>query len=91
MFRGDMTGVVVLRHFYPACFTPLFCEAGWLNRMFHTDYLTSDIACDQACGCQPSVLFMDSLPYRSSARCSRRVFLVLHHDLRRWTGAVDPR
>jgi membrane-associated phospholipid phosphatase len=55
-----------LRHFYPVLlYTGFFCEAGWLNRMFFTDYLDPVmISWDQALlGCQPSVLFMDRLPY----------------------------
>lgn len=55
-----------LRHFYPVLlYTWFFCETGWLNRMFFPDYMDPlAIRCDQALfGCQPSVLFMDRLPY----------------------------
>jgi len=55
-----------LRHFYPVLlYTWFFCETGWLNRMFFPDYMDAlAVRCDQALfGCQPSVLFMDRLPY----------------------------
>ncbi len=55
-----------LRHFYPVLlYTWFFCETGWLNRMFFRGYLDPlVIHWDQAlCGCQPSVLFMQKLPY----------------------------
>jgi membrane-associated phospholipid phosphatase len=54
------------RHFYPVLlYTGFFCEAGWLNRMFCAEYLDPVIiGWDQALfGCQPSVLFMDNLPF----------------------------
>ena len=42
-----------------------FCETGWLNRMFFTSYLDPMVArWEQALfGCQPSVLFMEKLPW----------------------------
>lgn len=55
-----------LRHFYPVLlYTPMFRETGELNRMFYTDYLDPVvIGWDQALfGCQPSILFMEKLPY----------------------------
>ncbi len=54
------------RHFYPVLlYTAFFCETAQLNRMFYTDYLDPMvIRWDQALfGCQPSVLFMQKLPY----------------------------
>jgi membrane-associated phospholipid phosphatase len=55
-----------LRHFYPVLlFIWFFGETGWLNRMFFKDYLdVTVIRWDQALfGYQPSVLFMQKLPY----------------------------
>jgi membrane-associated phospholipid phosphatase len=55
-----------LRHFYPVLlYTAFFCETGRLNRMFFTEYLDPMvIRWDQALfGRQPSVLFMQKLPY----------------------------
>jgi membrane-associated phospholipid phosphatase len=55
-----------LRHFYPVLlYTGFFAETGWLNRMFFTQYLDpTAIGWDQALfGCQPSVAFMEKLPY----------------------------
>lgn len=55
-----------LRHFYPVLlYTAFFCETGQLNRMFFPDYLDPVIIrWEQALfGCQPSVLFMQKLPY----------------------------
>jgi membrane-associated phospholipid phosphatase len=55
-----------LRHFYPVLlYLWFFCETGWLNRMFVTEYLDpAAIRRDQALfGCQPSVLFMEKLPW----------------------------
>jgi membrane-associated phospholipid phosphatase len=55
-----------LRHFYPVLFYVwFFCETGWLNRMFFPGYLDPmAIRWDQALfGCQPSVLFMEKLPW----------------------------
>ncbi len=57
-----------LRHFYPVLlYTWFFCETGWLNRMFFTDYLDPTvIRWEQSLfGCQPSVLFMQKLPFLS--------------------------
>ncbi len=54
------------RHFYPVLlYTAFFRETGMLNRMLVTDYMDPMvIAWDQALfGIQPSVLFMDKLPY----------------------------
>ena len=55
-----------LRHFYPVLlYTAFFCETGALNRMFFPDYLDPlAIRWEQALfGCQPSVLFMEKLPW----------------------------
>jgi len=55
-----------LRHFYPVLlYVALFRETGSLNRMFFRDYIDPlAIHCEQALfGCQPSVLFMEKLPY----------------------------
>jgi len=55
-----------LRHFYPVLiYTAFFIETGLLNRMFFKDYLDPLIARweQQIFGCQPSVLFMEKLPW----------------------------
>jgi hypothetical protein len=55
-----------LRHFYPVVlYTALFVETGLLNRMFCQEYLDPMVAqWEQALfGCQPSVLFMQKLPW----------------------------
>jgi membrane-associated phospholipid phosphatase len=55
-----------LRHFYPVLlYTAFFVETGSLNRMFCPDYLDPVVArLEQALfGCQPSVLFMQKLPW----------------------------
>jgi membrane-associated phospholipid phosphatase len=55
-----------LRHFYPVLlFAWFFAETGWLNRMFFPEYLDPTvIRWEQALfGCQPSLLFMEKLPY----------------------------
>jgi membrane-associated phospholipid phosphatase len=55
-----------LRHFYPVLlYTALFIETGSLNRMFCREYLDPMVAqWEQALfGCQPSVLFMQKLPW----------------------------
>ena len=55
-----------LRHFYPVLlYTAMFRETGSLNRMFFVDYIDPlVIGWDQALfGCQPSMLFMEALPY----------------------------
>lgn len=55
-----------LRHFYPVLlYTALFVETGSLNRMFCQEYLDPMvIRWEQALfGCQPSVLFMQKLPW----------------------------
>ncbi len=55
-----------LRHFYPVLlYIWFFSETGWLNRMFVADYQDPMvIRWEQALfGCQPSVLFMQRLPY----------------------------
>lgn len=57
-----------LRHFYPVLlYTALFVETGSLNRMFCQEYLDPMVAqWEQALfGCQPSVLFMQKLPWRA--------------------------
>ena len=56
----------LLRHFYPVLlFTPFFMETGLINRMFFSDYLDPQVAHweQQVFGCQPSVLFMEKLPW----------------------------
>ena len=55
-----------IRHFYPVVlYTPFFMETGSLNRMFFRDYLDPTFADweQQLFGCQPSVLFMERLPW----------------------------
>ncbi len=55
-----------LRHFYPVLlYTAFFTETGLLNRMFFREYLDPMIAQweQQIFGCQPSVLFMEKLPW----------------------------
>jgi membrane-associated phospholipid phosphatase len=55
-----------LRHFYPVLlYTAFFIETGSLNRMFVSDYLDPQVAQweQQFFGCQPSVLFMEKLPW----------------------------
>ena len=65
--RGTTSKTVdFFRHFYPVLlYTFFFCETGLLNRMFFTDYLDPPLVrWEQAVfGCQPSVLFMNALPY----------------------------
>ncbi len=54
------------RHFYPVLlYVAMFRETGSLNRMFFTDYIDPlAIHLEQALfGCQPSILFMEKLPY----------------------------
>ena len=54
-----------LRHFYPVLlYAWFFCETGWLNRMFFTDYLDPTVILweQSLFGCQPGVLFMQKLP-----------------------------
>jgi membrane-associated phospholipid phosphatase len=58
--------LVFLRHFYPVLlYTAFFVETGSLNRMFCPNYLDPVVArWEQALfGCQPSVLFMQKLPW----------------------------
>jgi len=55
-----------LRHFYPVLlYTAFFIETGALNRMFFSEYLDPLVAQweQQIFGCQPSVLFMQKLPW----------------------------
>lgn len=55
-----------LRHFYPVLlYTWFYAETGWLNRMFFHHYLDSLVirADEFLFGCQPSILFMQKLPY----------------------------
>ena len=65
--RGKASRVIeFLRHFYPVLlYTAFFVETGSLNRMFFPDYLDPiAIRWEQALfGCQPSVLFMQKLPW----------------------------
>jgi membrane-associated phospholipid phosphatase len=56
----------LLRHFYPVIlYTAFFRETGSLNRMFFTDYMDPSIILleEKILGFQPSVLFMEKLPY----------------------------
>jgi len=55
-----------LRHFYPVLlYAAFFCETGSLNRMFFKEYLDPRVVrWEQGLfGCQPSVLFMQKLPW----------------------------
>jgi len=55
-----------LRHFYPVLlYVWFFSETGWINRMFFKEYMDPmAIRWEQSLfGCQPSVLFMQKLPY----------------------------
>jgi membrane-associated phospholipid phosphatase len=55
-----------LRHFYPVLlYTAFFIETGLLNRMFFSEYLDPVVAQweQQIFDCQPSVLFMQRLPW----------------------------
>jgi membrane-associated phospholipid phosphatase len=64
--RPQMRGLDFVRHFYPVLlYAWFFCETGLLNRMFFDNYLDPvTIRWDQVLfGCQPSVLFMQRLPY----------------------------
>jgi len=64
--RPEQPVLSFLRHFYPVLlYTGLFRETGELNRMFITGYIDPlVIGWDQALfGCQPSMLFMDALPF----------------------------
>ena len=65
--RGKASRVIeFLRHFYPVLlYTAFFVETGALNRMFFPDYLDPMvIRWEQTLfGCQPSVLFMQKLPW----------------------------
>lgn len=65
--RHPSVGVLnFLRHFYPVLlYTAFFMETGLLNRMFFTDYLDPLVAEweERIFGCQPSVLFMEKLPW----------------------------
>ena len=59
-------GLAFLRYFYPVLlYAGFFAETGWLNQMFIQGYLDPTILrWDQAlCGCQPSLVFMQKLPY----------------------------
>jgi membrane-associated phospholipid phosphatase len=54
------------RHFYPVLlYIYFFSETGWLNRMFFGDYLDPNFvrAEQRIFGCQPSILFMEKLPW----------------------------
>jgi len=58
--------IELLRHFYPLIlYTPLYSETGLLNHMFVSRYLDSFfIGLEQRMfGFQPSIAFMDALPY----------------------------
>ena len=55
-----------LRHFYPVLlYAAFFVETGSLNRMFFGEYLDPLVAQweQRLFGCQPSVLFMEKLPW----------------------------
>jgi membrane-associated phospholipid phosphatase len=54
------------RHFYPVLlYAAFFCETGALNRMFFPEFLDPQVAQleQRLFGCQPSVLFMQKLPW----------------------------
>jgi len=62
----SVAALTFLRHFYPVLlYTWFFSETGWLNRMFFSEYIDPTIIrWEQALfGCQPSLLFMEKLPY----------------------------
>jgi membrane-associated phospholipid phosphatase len=64
--RGLVGLLDFLRHFYPVLlYTAFFVETGSLNRMFFKEYLDPMVAQweQQIFGCQPSVLFMEKLPW----------------------------
>jgi membrane-associated phospholipid phosphatase len=64
--RNPVPPLDFLRHFYPVLlYTAFFVETGSLNRMFYKEYLDPMVAhWEQALfGCQPSVLFMQKLPW----------------------------
>ena len=66
--KGERPPVALdfLRHFYPVMlYLWFYAETGWLNRMFFPEYMDPmTIRWDQALfGCQPSILFMERLPY----------------------------
>jgi membrane-associated phospholipid phosphatase len=71
LIRGSLShpgaaGLRFLRYFYPVLlYAGLFAETGWLNQMFIKGYLDPTIIhWDQALfGCQPSLVFMQKLPY----------------------------
>lgn len=55
-----------IRHFYPVLlYTAYFCETGLINRMFFSDYIDPAFIRweDKVFGGQPSVWFMEKLPY----------------------------
>jgi membrane-associated phospholipid phosphatase len=55
-----------LRYFYPVIlYTAFFRETGSLNRMFFTEYMDPSLIVweQKLFGCQPSVLFMERLPW----------------------------
>jgi membrane-associated phospholipid phosphatase len=59
-----------LRHFYPGLlYTLFFVETASLNRMFFPDYLDPMLAQweQRIFGCQPSVLFMQKLPWLAAS------------------------
>lgn len=63
---GGGKALSFFRHFYPILlYVGLFRETGSLNRMFFEDYIDPlVIHLEQALfGCQPSILFMEKLPY----------------------------
>jgi membrane-associated phospholipid phosphatase len=64
--RTTARAVDFLRHFYPVLlYIWFFAETAWLNRMFFKEYMDPVfIRWDQSLfGCQPSVVFMQKLPY----------------------------
>jgi membrane-associated phospholipid phosphatase len=64
--RPTSKALDLLRHFYPVLlYTWFFSETGWLNRIFFIDFMDpAVIRFEQSLfGCQPSVLFMEKLPF----------------------------
>jgi membrane-associated phospholipid phosphatase len=55
-----------LRHFYPVLlYLWFFCETGWVNRMFFTEYMDPlAVGWDQAVfGCQPGIVLIQRMPW----------------------------
>src|SRR5689334_11820496 len=64
--KRSLAALSFLRHFYPVfLYIWFYAQTGWLNRLFFDQYLDAmAVRADQALfGCQPSIVFMDKLPY----------------------------